>query len=94
EHLVDRHHKLTNAIANLSYKYQKDVGELTYRVAQEAKRCGFEILEVQREGHTPFATLTHPHLRTIDKKPVPVRIDINNHHAVFTSRFVRTYVDM
>ncbi|CAM9302126.1 unnamed protein product [Ectocarpus sp. 12 AP-2014] len=38
--------------------------------------------------------LTHPHLRTIDNKPVPVRIDINNHHAVFTSRFVRTYADM
>ncbi|CAM9818043.1 unnamed protein product [Ectocarpus sp. 6 AP-2014] len=94
EHLVDRHDKLTNAIANLSYKYQKDVGELTYRVAQEAKTCGFEILEVEREGPTPFAMLTHPHLRTIDNKPVPVRIDINNHHAVFTSRFIRTYVDM
>ncbi|CAN0257083.1 unnamed protein product [Ectocarpus fasciculatus] len=83
-----------NAIANLSYKYLKDVGELTYRVAQEAKRCGFEILEVQREGPTPFAKLTHAHLRTIDNKPVPVRIDINNHHAVFTSRLVRAYVDM
>lgn len=43
EDLVDRHDKLKNAIANLSFKYQKDVGELTYVCAQEAKRCGFEV---------------------------------------------------
>lgn len=43
EDLVDRHDKLKNAIANLSSKYQKDVGELTYACAQEAKRCGFEV---------------------------------------------------
>lgn len=40
---MDKHHKLENAIANLSSKYQEDVGELTYHVAQEAKRCGFEV---------------------------------------------------
>ncbi|CAM9765899.1 unnamed protein product, partial [Scytosiphon promiscuus] len=94
EELMDQHHKLQNAIANLSSKYQEDVGKLTYHVAQEAKRCGFEILEVQREGLMPFAKLVHPNLRTIDNKPIPVKIEVNNHHAVFTSRFVKNYVDM
>lgn len=43
EDLIDKHDKLKNAIANLSSKYQKDVGELTYVCAQEAKKCGFEV---------------------------------------------------
>lgn len=43
EDLVDRPAKLQNAIANLSFKYREHVGELTYRVGQEAKRCGFEV---------------------------------------------------
>ena len=43
EDLIDKHHKLRNAIENLSSKYQKDVGGLTYICAQEAKKCGFEV---------------------------------------------------
>ena len=43
EDLIDKHDKLRNAIENLSSKYQKDVGGLTYICAQEAKKCGFEV---------------------------------------------------
>eukprot|EP00752_Nemacystus_decipiens_P001756 g1698.t1 len=94
EDLIDRHNKLKNAIANLSSKYEEDVGELTYVCAQGAKKCGFEVLEVQTDGPHPFAKLVHPHLRTIDNKTIPVRIDVNNHHALLTARFVKAYVDM
>lgn len=57
-------------------------------------RTGLQILEVQTADPAPFAKLTHPNLRTIDNKPIPLRIDVNNHDAVFNARFVKTYVAM
>ena len=53
-----------------------------------------QVLEVQTDGPRPFAMLAHKHLRTIDDKAIPIRIDVNNHHALLTARFVKTYVDM